>query len=161
VTVLKVIFLDIDGVLNSDAYDRTRSPEEGNIDMERLPLLREIVDATGAQIVLASTWREHWESDPALCDAEGRELHAAFAANGLAIFDKTPVVSGLLRPDEIRAWLCAHGEVRDFVILDDFLFGWGADLSDRLVRTSPRIGRGLEARHVKAAIAILNGERPS
>ena len=46
---MKILFLDIDGVLNSRAYDRRRNwDEQTNIDETRLPLLREIVDRTGA-----------------------------------------------------------------------------------------------------------------
>mgnify|MGYP003308514771 CR=1 FL=1 len=48
---MKVIFLDIDGVLNSVRYDRERTPEQGNVDETRLPLLKRIVDAAQAQIV--------------------------------------------------------------------------------------------------------------
>ncbi|MBQ8287715.1 MAG: hypothetical protein IJX76_02960 [Clostridia bacterium] len=41
-----------------------------------------------------------------------------------------------------------------FVILDDIPAGWG-DLSERLVRTSAMIGRGLEERHVREALRLL------
>lgn len=52
---MKVIFLDIDGVLNSRAYDRKRNwNEKTDIDETRLPFIKEIVDATGAKIVLSS-----------------------------------------------------------------------------------------------------------
>ena len=55
---MKVIFLDIDGVLNSGAYDRRRNWNElTDIDESRLPLVKQIVDQTGAVIVLSSTWR--------------------------------------------------------------------------------------------------------
>ena len=58
--VMKVIFLDIDGVLNSRAYDRKRNwNEQSDIDETRLTLVKEIVDATEAKIVLSSTWRQH------------------------------------------------------------------------------------------------------
>lgn len=61
---MKIIFLDIDGVLNSRAYDRKRNwNEQTDIDETRLPLIKEIVDATGAKIVLSSTWRQHWNKD--------------------------------------------------------------------------------------------------
>lgn len=153
---MKIIFLDIDGVLNSRRYDRTRSSDEGNIDVTRLPLLKRIVDATGAKIVLSSSWRTHWDADEGLCDETGRELNPLFARFGLAIYDKTPAVSARDRDMEVRAWLATHSEeVEAFVILDDILTGWG-DLTDRLVRTSPMIGYGLEDIHVKEAIEKLN-----
>jgi hypothetical protein len=154
---MKVIFLDIDGVLNSRRYDRERAFGDGNnIDVSRLPLLREIVEQTGARIVLTSTWRVHWDASPALCDEIGKGLTALFAEYGLGLFDKTPVLSASDRAEEVSAWLFSHAkEVEAFVIIDDILAGWG-ELSDRLVRTSPMIGRGLEQMHVERAIRLLN-----
>ena len=59
---MKILFLDIDGVLNSRAYDRKRNWSElTNIDETRLPLVKKIIDKTGAKIVLISTWRRHWD----------------------------------------------------------------------------------------------------
>ena len=37
---MKIVFLDIDGVLNSQAYDRVRGLYDGVIDESRLPLLK-------------------------------------------------------------------------------------------------------------------------
>ena len=55
---MKIIFLDIDGVLNSKAYDSKRDwNKQTNIDETRLPLIKQIVEATDAKIVLTSTWR--------------------------------------------------------------------------------------------------------
>lgn len=49
---VKVIFLDIDGVLNTNS-DR-------NISDEKLIFLSELVSKTGAEIVLSSSWRNWW-----------------------------------------------------------------------------------------------------
>ena len=59
---MKVIFLDIDGVLNSDAYKKKQlynSSEgiESEIDPATLILLKKAVDTTGAKLVLSSSWR--------------------------------------------------------------------------------------------------------
>ena len=54
---LKILFLDIDGVLNSARYDALRLPDQGNIDETRLPLLQRIIGETQAKIVLSSSWR--------------------------------------------------------------------------------------------------------
>ena len=149
----KIVFLDIDGVLNSKLYDNERTEKDGNIDLGRLPYLKRIIDETGAEIVLSTTWREHWSVEPAERDAVGEELDATFAAHGLTITDKTPMLDK--RADEIKAWLALHPEVKDFVIVDDIPYGW-EDLEKHLVRTNYRIGRGLEEHHVEKAIAILN-----
>lgn len=111
---MKILFLDIDGVLNSRAYDRKRNwNEQTDIDETRLPLVREIIDNTGAKIVLISTLRSHWDRDESLCDEDGQYINGLFSKYGLAIYDKTPD-SGLLskRKDEVQAWLAEHtGEV--------------------------------------------------
>ena len=55
---MKILFLDIDCVLNSREYDCRRNwNDQTNIDETRLPLVKEIVKKTGAEIVLTSTWR--------------------------------------------------------------------------------------------------------
>ena len=156
---MKVIFLDIDGVLNSRKYDSVRNwNEQTDIDVSRLPLLGEIVAATGAEIVLSSTWRVHWEKEESLCYEDGAYINQTFARYGLKVYDKTPYL-GLTaeRREEVKLWLEEHAQtVEKFVIIDDYGFGWG-ELADYLVKTSPRLRLGLEREHVDAAIRILNG----
>lgn len=155
---MKILFLDIDGVLNSREYDRKRNwNEQTDIDETRLPLVKEIIDKTGAKIVLISTWRSHWNRDVNLCDEDGMYINRLFSKYGLAIYDKIPDL-GLLskRKDEVKAWLSEHAdEVERFVILDDYRFGWD-DLSDFYIHTNPNYGLGLEEEHVEKAIALLN-----
>ncbi len=87
---MKVIFLDIDGVLNSIKFDRLRMRDGRSdfIDESRLPLLKQIVDSTGAVIVLSTTWRVHWEKDENLCDNFGKYMVDTFAKYGLTILIK-------------------------------------------------------------------------
>lgn len=150
---MRVIFLDIDGVLNSVLYDRERSPAEGNIDRSRLPLLKRLVEETGAQVVLSSSWRKHWDRDDALRDGIGSELDRTFRDAGIPLFDKTPAADS--RAEEIALWLREHPQVTRYVILDDAFGGWG-ELESHLVRTNSRIGRGLEERHVEEAVKKLS-----
>lgn len=49
---MKVIFLDIDGVLNTNS-DR-------NISDEKLKLLSELITKTKSEVVLSSSWRNWW-----------------------------------------------------------------------------------------------------
>ena len=51
---MKVIFLDIDGVLNTNS-DR-------EISNDKLKLLSELVSKTGAEVVLSSSWRNWWNN---------------------------------------------------------------------------------------------------
>ena len=157
---MKILFLDIDGVLNSRAYDCHRNwDEQTNIDETRLPLVKEIVEKTGAEIVLTSTWRRHLDDDLNACDEAGAYIVRTFAKHGLRIFSKTPDFGrDASRRDEVAAWLLERGKaVETFVILDDCAFGWG-ELSPFYVHTNPHFGYGLEEEHVIRAIAILNGE---
>ncbi len=151
---MNVVFLDIDGVLNSAVYDRERG-NGGNVDVTRLPLLREIVEAATAQVVLVSSWRTHWHAEPAHRDAIGEELDSVFRAHGIVLADKTPTEPPE-RAGQIVRWLEAHPETERFVILDDRRFGWG-DLQPHVVNTHYRDGRGLEQEHVRAAVRILKG----
>lgn len=106
---MKVIFLDVDGVLNSS--------QDGNSIRLRtdshLELLEHIVRETGAKVVLSSSWR----IGPAKAL---NNLHKRLEEYGLEIMDSTPDLGSLCRGDEIRQWLKNNGEyVEKFVILDD------------------------------------------
>ncbi|MBE6760906.1 MAG: hypothetical protein E7551_01300 [Ruminococcaceae bacterium] len=149
---MKIIFLDIDGVLNSLKYDMSRSPDDSNIDITRLPLLKKLVDSTKAKIVLTSSWRKFWEKDEAVISQTGKEINEIFASAGLEIFDKTPIKS--TRKDEILAWLSSNNKVKSFCIIDDMALGW-EELTAFTVITNPRIGHGLEQRHIQKAVEIL------
>lgn len=156
---MKVLFLDIDGVLNSSQYDSTRSRTDSfNIDPTRLSLVKEIVDKTGAVIVLSSTWRKKLYDDLRPANGEGTRLLFTFKEASLDIYSKTPYIDMCTpRPQEIGAWLLEHeDEVEAYAILDDTFGGWG-ELADHVVKTSYWVGKGLEQKHVEAAINILNG----
>lgn len=154
---MKIIFLDIDGVLNSVMYDAQRLEEraDNRIDMTRVKLLADIVNATGAKIVLSSTWREDWDKSSQLCGDDGEYINGCLAKYGLSIIDKTPCLSySDDRQFEILTWLAHNSnEVESFVILDDINCGWGV-LSNNVVITNP-YGYGLEESHVKKALDIL------
>ena len=150
---MKIVFLDIDGVLNSQAYDRVRGLYDGVIDESRLPLLKRILQESDAKVVLTSSWRRHFDPEGIETDYTGRLLEEQFYKFDIELYDKTPDFGG--RAEEIGAWVeDAEEEIESFVILDDLFFGWG-DLASRLVRTDARIGRGLEEHHVNEALEIL------
>ena len=155
---MKIIFLDIDGVLNSEMYESKRGEEraDNRIDLSRVKLLKDIVTATDAKIVLSSTWRLDWGKSTELCGEDGKYMNHCLAQYGLSIIDKTPFNSMIDdRRREILTWLSHHrGEVESFVILDDINCGWG-DLDRRVVVTDP-YGYGLNEEHVKKAIKLLN-----
>ena len=153
VTDLKVIFLDFDGVLNSAKYLLDCGKCGMAIDPTRMVLLRRTVDATGAKIVLSTSWRDYWEKDLAKCNSTGILINDIFSKYGLQIWDKTPELHAR-RETEIKSWLDAHPEVKNFVVLDDRLLS--ADyLNGHFIKTSNYFD-GLDETDVQKAIEILN-----
>lgn len=159
----KVIFLDVDGVLNHrETRDRSPSGYRG-VDSVNIQNLQTLVKATDAAIVLSSDWRYGWNINgsregriPTLSpDAE--YLNQRLEEFGLKISDKT-MESGCYdyRGYEITEYLHHHPDVTRWVILDDILFDdfvyYG--LTNAMVHTSDSVG--LTAQDVKRAIKKLN-----
>ncbi|MBR4864842.1 MAG: hypothetical protein IKU07_09720 [Oscillospiraceae bacterium] len=149
---MKVIFLDFDGVLNSNAYLMRSGGQGVTIDPARMVLLKQIVDATGAKIVLSSSWRLHWSAVPEECNFTGRQIEEIFAAHEMKIWDKTPTV-GRRREGQIKQFLDDHPEIENFVVLDDMLL-YADYLEGHMVKTAAYF-EGLDAADVGKAIEIL------
>lgn len=156
-STFRVIFLDIDGVLNHRGWFLSRShaadgDDITDIDPEAVARVQRIVDATDARIVISSTWRLLHERD---------EIRAFLRDRGLTgkIIDSTPSLPRLDRGDEIQLWLDSASvyprRPNGIVILDD-----DADMGPLLpwlVRTT--FERGLTDYHAAKAIEMLV-ERP-
>ena len=156
---MKVIFLDVDGVLNSDEYfDRIQNLDiegiESEIDINKVKLLKKAVDTTGAKVVLSSSWRY---------TKNALALKKLLADYGIHITDSTPVVEhkgGL----EIRKWLENNNNVENFVILDDEVFdSYDSALTENLVKISIEketdIGEGLLPENVEKIIERLGRKK--
>lgn len=117
--MMKIIFLDVDGVLNSEYWykkNHRKHPEKCIPGMAINPRyvrnLMKIVKRTGAKIVLSSTWRG------AVRKNSNHYLHEIFKKYGLEIYDYT-LRLGRERGYEIQDWLDKHKNVSNIVILDD------------------------------------------
>lgn len=152
---MKIIFLDIDGVLNGNLFVPKDDRAGVLIDDTRLDLIKHIVDATDAKIVLSSSWREHWEKNETECDDTGRKINEIFAAKGLSVFDKTSKYHND-RKQEIIDWLQEHPDVSDFVVIDDGFFEEEI-LKNHFVLTS-KLRFGIDEDDVNKAISILNSK---
>jgi len=125
---IKIIFLDIDGTINSyDWVISDRNPgnlngEEGDIDPLCAERINKICEETGAKIVLSSDWRISW---PYCID----RIEKGGIKHGL-IIDKTPehmwvehctqdFLDFTSRGSEIDDWLSQHPECDRYVIIDD------------------------------------------
>ncbi len=149
---MKIIFLDFDGVLNSEKYIRSCGHYGVVIDPSRMKLLSRLINSTDAKIVLSTSWREHWDSDKSKCDKTGLLINEIFAEHRLSIHDKTPKLPSD-RESEIKMWLEQHEDVTDFVVFDDAFLS--ADyLQNRFVKTS-NYRNGLSEENIKEAIEIL------
>ena len=86
---MKIVFLDIDGVLNCEG-SRSRCVGYRGIDDKKVENLAKIVKATGAEIVLTSTWKEDWrKTDKAHQGMMANYLDKKLKKQGLNALDKT------------------------------------------------------------------------
>jgi len=116
---LKIIFLDIDGVLNSVAsiialYDDKPVRNEEGFDHVSVGLLKRLCKTTDAKIVISSTWRKLYTYEEFL------EIFSRKGWQDFPMIGTTPVNQshGLCRGHEIKDWLDAN-EVETYIILDD------------------------------------------
>ena len=146
-----VLFLDIDGVLNSAFYLRNnpncfhRGEDQANaIDPVAGTRLEQILTRTGAVMVLSSTWRLMNTVEQVTDFLKKRGVPSA------KFIGATPVLSGY-RGKEIQAWLKSHSNVVRFAIVDD-----DSDMDpfqEKLVKTSWETG--LLDEHVEELIKKL------
>lgn len=151
---MKVIFIDFDGVLNTEKYVRSCAEFGLIIDPSKMTLLKQITYATDARIVLSTSWREHWDEVPQNCDNIGIEINNIFEQHGLHIIAKTPILNRC-REDEIAEWLKSNPQVVNFVILDDKFLD-SELIRGHFVKTSG-YSKGLDVDSIEKAIDILNG----
>lgn len=155
---MKIIFLDVDGVLNCGNTNDICMGFTG-IEDRLVKQLQKIVKATGAKIVLVSSWRYYWEqSDKENQDELGTYLDRKLSKQGLYILDKTDPHCLYARGRGIHEWL--NGKyVESFVILDDETHDYEAvNLSNRWIQTYDVDDGGITDEDVEKAIKILNGE---
>jgi hypothetical protein len=152
----KYIFLDIDGVLNcnnttDDCFGMT------GIEDRLVKKLSTIVNATGAEIVLTSTWRDYWEPDKKeIQDAEGTYLDEKLLKQGLHISAKTDPDWLYKRGDGIIEWL-KDKNVESFVILDDEPHDYKeVNLEQHWIQTYDVNDGGITDEDVVKAIKILS-----
>lgn len=135
------------------------SPGTLFVDTRKVLRLRDIVERTGAELVLSSTWRYGAEPNALYVEKYAYlELMAEFRRVRCPLWtDMTPIFSHRMREREIYAWLFQHPEVDNFVILDDVWEELGF-YKDRLVLTS--MFTGLTKERAELAVKMLNeGEK--
>lgn len=159
---MKVIFLDIDGVLNNAKSTELCYGNVG-IDDDKAARLGAIVEATGAEIVLSSSWKHDWEpQDKELQNKHGDYIDQKLKKHLLSAVDKTYESNSERRGEGIIKWVGAH-EVDSFIILDDEWFDFKElGLASRVIKTEFYGAHGgLTNDHVARAIELLNCEIPN
>lgn len=157
---MKAIFLDVDGVLNCQS-SQSRCRNALGIDDDKVERVKQIVEKTGARIVLSSSWKDGWEP---ICKDDQTEdsnyLDRKLRRQGLVAIDKTYEPSYERRGEGIIKWIIAH-DVDSFIILDDEWFDYKKlGLASKVIKTefySP-VG-GLTDTDVELAIKLLNSEQ--
>ncbi|MCX4317999.1 MAG: HAD domain-containing protein [Lachnospiraceae bacterium] len=147
-----VIFLDIDGVLNSTFWNNAHQTEISGgtlIDNEKVRLLTQLAKKTKAKIILHSGWKFWFSPDLHPLRRESENLVKLLRQNGLAIDGMTPDHSteeirtsrkfSLVKASEILAWLAAHEEAGQWIVIDD-LDLHHQEIEKHQIRTDPNIG---------------------
>ncbi len=164
----KVIFLDIDGVLNSNFWNNDNQKEisEGKyIDPEKVKLLSKLVQKTGASLVLHSGWRFWFDSDLKPARPEAEYLANLLKNEGMAIAGITPDLTteeirktkkfSKVKADEILLWLKNHPDVEKWLVLDDLELH-NEEIAKYQVMTDPECG--LTEKDLEKACEILKGK---
>ena len=170
----KVIFLDIDGVLNTEKYynylrDNGLDTDDyfGNLfSPEAVENLQRIIETTNAQIVISSSWRfagigglrTMWNRRQLpgyIYDITSLYVADDFIREhmGEEDFDYTEAIFST-RELEISSWLRDHPETTNYVILDDLSSMKRYEAN--YVRINPK--KGITRENTEQAITILNSK---
>jgi hypothetical protein len=147
---MKIIFLDIDGVLNSEMYYRSvdRSIKDwSRFDPRVVDMITELVEEFSTKIVISSTWRF----------GAVKQLNSELTKSGLKKYLhkdwKTPQVYPSHRGTEIKMWLDEHPDVTSYVIIDDDINILNEQAA-HLVQT--HLEFGMQNGHLKKAKGVLS-----
>lgn len=154
---MKIVFLDFDGVMDTEYYDHILS-EDGKpisdrygllFDPECVKDLKYIIDNTGADIVVSSTWKDFMSYKDILDMWEDRNLPGF-------VTDVTPTLPyGHERGDEIDAWLNECQTECRYVIIDDLhAYHFNEHQIPRLLVVNPFCG--LDENTAERAVEMLN-----
>lgn len=149
---MKIVVLDIDGVLNSIDWmvflDGKFDHPKNQMDPKAVERLNKITDATGAVILVCSTWR--------IILKKQSQLERCLKAYGIKakVIGATPIINDR-EPDrrgrEIQRWFSENEAPEQFVIIDDD--SDMGELSEHLIKTD--VQHGLQDEHVERIIEIL------
>lgn len=163
----RVLFLDIDGVLNSHFWNNSHQKEiiEGTlIDEEKMKILAPLIKKTDAGLILHSGWRFWFNEERKPLRKEAGKLVDLLEKEGLSINGVTPDLTteeirrtkkfSLVKADEILLWLKLHDDIAGWEVLDD-LDLHNIVIEQHQVKPNPEVGLTLE--DMEKAERILMG----
>lgn len=167
---MKVLFLDIDGVLNSLEWAKVNgfgcppgkakrcSKDRLKWDPSAVKRLRRVIETTGASIVISSAWRGYGAS----AVRKWRAMFAVYGWRRAPVIGETPdlamchpsgIYAAVKRGEEVDAWIKSHPHVIDkFVCVDD-----GNDWLPHQPVVITSMEFGLTETDVQECIRLLNG----
>lgn len=145
--MMKVIFLDIDGVLNSHSFLMTN--KSALFDPDKIKILKKVVRETEAELILHSTLRDHFKSDMTPVTAPACELTDMLFEEGMFLIDKTNEEND--RETSIKKWL-EKNHVKNYCIIDDEKKLFSSEVSHLV---APCKDEGIDEECAKKAIYIL------
>ena len=148
---MKIIFLDIDGVLNHKGTPLLHQP--------CIDQLKRIVDSTGAKVVLSSSWREMFIfKDEFTPDVNSvRMIDYLMHKCGIEFIGYTPFDEMDRRELEIKQWIKDNNAIVDnFIIIDDLEYNFEDEFPYKFIKTAGYFGEGLTESHADEAIRRLN-----
>lgn len=119
---MKVIFLDIDGVLvtrNSIIYQYLNFPDDTDIRFSKKAVknLNKLIRLTKAKIVISSTWRLFHSLEDLKNIIKKQGISGEIIST--TSVEKATIEEGIPRGQKISDWLEQHPEVEQYVIIDD------------------------------------------
>lgn len=143
-SVMNIIFLDVDGVLNS-----AKELSGGPFSKISLNVLKRIVDETNAKIVVISSWRL-LEFSRKILLSELEKYHLKESVIGM-----TPHLPSN-REEEIMTYLKSNEFPNlNFIILDDQVIEY-QDLEEHVIKIDPYFG--LNEEHLEICIHLLTSK---
>lgn len=139
---MKLIFLDVDGVLNcvttTDIVRGANGIRYDGVDSDKIELLKEIIDKTDANIILSSTWRLHDEFVDHLEKRLGFKYHTRIKGHTPTAYRRRGSYSE--RCDEIKKWFEENEAPDNYIILDDIDYKMNEYFGDHYFQTDANIG---------------------
>lgn len=143
----KIVFLDMDGVLNSGYYCKRNNCQRW-LEENKLQLIKKLVDETKAKVVLTSyRCQYNYQKNLIINDLRRFEI----AVSGIIDFVNNKNIG-------VENYLAKLEKDVNFVIIDDVDYGYKKTYLNHFIQTSQ--WWGLMEHHVEMARKILENSQP-